>query len=126
MSCDDGIFEEWDSERGGVIDLEFYEDEAHTIPENLSGRTFSVVVFNPNDPTDVYATAIGDAVELLEIQSVEARIKASFPADEIDDEDNWDIATYIIDDITDPENPLKFHDGQVRRNIVASPVLPTP
>lgn len=85
--------------------LTVYEDANETTPEDLTGKTFSATFYDPNSPTTIYATAIGDHVVVSDPESGVIEIVLDYDAF---DGAEWDLANYVVDDITTPGTPKPF------------------
>ncbi|AMV16606.1 hypothetical protein [Planctomyces sp. SH-PL14] len=110
--------------REGRLHLQVFEDVAQTTPEDISGKTFSAVIYNPENPTEVYARAVGS--EQVEVTVETSTIVLIFPASTFATA-TWKVAEYTVDDITDLANPKPFlPPDQIRLKQAASPSVPTP
>jgi hypothetical protein len=122
MSCcdSDGFL----TGRENRLHLTIYTDVNETDLEDISGKTFSAVIFNPADPTDVYARAIGSEQVVVDVE--ESIIELVFAAD-VFASATWDIANYMVDDITSEANPKPFlPPDEIRMSIVPTATVTTP
>lgn len=134
MSCFCAGEVAWDTLVQNTLDFTLYdsyvsEGNAANDPEDLDGKTFSAVVFNPLDETDIYATAIGGSfngavgkVQVLDVDTVSCRILVTFPAAATTGE-TWENASFAIHDITSTSNPIKRIEGTIRLKQAAAPVI---
>lgn len=134
MSCFCAGEVAWDTLVQNTLDFTLYdsyvsEENPLNDPEDLDGKTFSAIVHNPNDSSDVYATAIGSSfngavgkVQLLDVESVTCRILVTFPAAATTNVE-WDHAAWTIHNITDTANPIKKIEGTISLKTSAAPVI---
>lgn len=85
--------------------LTVFQDEAETQPEDLTGRTFSVTVFDPRNPEVALATALdGNVIVNAPLTGV---IEIVFAPSTFNQTKSPSVQ-YVVDDITVPATPKKF------------------
>jgi hypothetical protein len=104
MSCDDAGPLELFKNRENIIQLTVYEDDNETVLEDLTEKTFSGLIQSVGG-TETYATAVGEEQVAVDLEN--SVISLTFAADTFSDVP-WDQAEYVVDDITDVENPKPF------------------